>query len=242
MLNLKELENFLSRDYYDILIHTAISGGRRTKEDNGNVTYNNLLMLENILLFSDKFTMIINFDSGAIYDRTTDILNRREEEIWSIPTDYYGFSKYLIYKRSLQHKNVYNLRIFNIFHSNEEDDRFVKACFLSKQNNDPFSIFEDKYFDFVYEDDFIKIVKYYIDNCENQGKLDKTINVCYDEKYKLSDIAKLILPTAAHHKILILNNGLKKNYTGDGTKLKEMNLPLIGLMKSLKLYETLMIK
>ena len=41
--------------------------------------------------------MIINFDSAAIYDRTTDILERREEELLTIPTDYYGFSKYVIY-------------------------------------------------------------------------------------------------------------------------------------------------
>jgi GDP-L-fucose synthase len=240
VLNLKELENFLSKDSYDILIHTAISGGRRTKEENGDVTHNNLLMLENILLFSDKFKMIINFDSGAIYDRRSDILNRKEEDLLMVPTDYYGFSKYLIYKRSLQHNNMYNLRIFNIFHSNEENDRFVKACFLSKQNNKPITIFEDKYFDFVYEDDFVKIIKHYIDNFKSQNKLEKTINICYEEKYKLSDVAKLIVGDE-EHKIQILNKDLNKNYSGDGTKLKGLNLPLIGLMKSLELYESLLI-
>jgi dTDP-4-dehydrorhamnose reductase len=240
VLNLKELENFLSKDSYDILIHTAISGGRRTKEENGDVTHNNLLMLENILLFSDKFKMIINFDSGAIYDRRSDILNRKEEDLLMVPTDYYGFSKYLIYKRSLQHNNMYNLRIFNIFHSNEENDRFVKACFLSKQNNKPITIFEDKYFDFVYEDDFVKIIKHYIDNFKSQNKLEKTINICYEEKYKLSDVAKLIVGDE-EHKIQILNKDLNKNYSGDGTKLKALNLPLIGLMKSLELYESLLI-
>jgi GDP-L-fucose synthase len=240
VLNLNELENFLSKDSYDILIHTAISGGRRTKEENGDVTHNNLLMLENILLFSNKFKMIINFDSGAIYDRTSDILNRKEEDLFTVPTDYYGFSKYLIYKRSLQHNNMYNLRIFNIFHSNEEPDRFVKACFLSKQNNKQITIFENKYFDFVYEDDFVKIVKHYIDNFESQNKLEKTINICYEEKYKLSDVAKLIVGDE-ENRIQILNNDLKKNYSGDGTKLKDLKLPLIGLMKSLELYESLLI-
>ena len=39
--------------------------------------------------------MIINFDSAAIYDRASDILNRKEEDLLTIPNDYYGFSKYI---------------------------------------------------------------------------------------------------------------------------------------------------
>jgi GDP-L-fucose synthase len=237
ILNFEEIECFLNKHNFDVLIHTAISGGRRTKEDNGDVTHNNLLMLENILLFSDKFKMIINLDSGAIYDRSTDIFNRKETDLFTIPTDYYGFSKYIIYKRSLQFKNFYNLRIFNIFHVKEEPDRFIKACFLAKQNNKPVTIFEDKYFDFVYEDDFIKIVKYYIDNYNLQNKLEKTINVCYEKKYKLSDIAKIIFQNDIDDNVQIINNELNKNYCGDGSKFKEFNLKLLGLTESLKIYE-----
>jgi GDP-L-fucose synthase len=241
ILNGDEIEDYLNNKSYDVLIHTAISGGRRTKEENGDVTHNNLLMLENLLRFSDKFKMIINFDSGAIYDRATDILNRKEEELWSVPTDYYGFSKYMIYKRSLQHNNMYNFRIFNIFHANEEPDRFIKTCFLSKQNDRPFNIFEDKYFDFVYEDDFIKIVKHYIDNCAKQEALEKTLNICYNEKFKLSDVAKLIMKNEDSNLIQIMNTELKKNYSGDGSKLNELGLPIIGLRESLNLYENIIL-
>jgi GDP-L-fucose synthase len=241
ILNGDEIEDYLNNKSHDVLIHTAISGGRRTKEENGDVTHNNLLMLENLLRFSDKFKMIINFDSGAIYDRATDILNRKEEELWSVPTDYYGFSKYMIYKRSLQHNNMYNFRIFNIFHANEEPDRFIKTCFLSKQNDRPFNIFEDKYFDFVYEDDFIKIVKHYIDNCAKQEALEKTLNICYNEKFKLSDVAKLIMKNEDSNLIQIMNTELKKNYSGDGSKLNELGLPIIGLRESLNLYENIIL-
>ena len=235
ILNMTEIEFFLNKDNYDILIHTAISGGRRIKEENGDVTHNNLLMFENILHFSNKFKMIINFDSGAIYDRSIDILNRKEEELFTVPIDYYGFSKYLIYKRTLQYNNMYNLRIFNIFHENEEPDRFIKACFLSKKNNTSITIFEDKYFDFVYEYDFIKIIKHYIDNCKNQENLEKTLNICYEEKYTLSDIANIIMHDDI--KINITNNKSKNNYSGNGSKLKQYNLPLLGLKEGLKKYD-----
>ena len=175
LLNLQELTNYLSEKNFDILIHTAISGGRRTKEENGDVVYENLLMFENLMKFSDKFKLIINFDSGAIYDRSTDIYCRNESEELNVPSDYYGFSKYLIYKRSLQYDNVVNFRIFNIFHVNEESNRFIKSCFLAKKNGTNVTIFQDKYFDFMYEDDFIKVIKYYLDYYSEN--LPKTFNL-----------------------------------------------------------------
>jgi hypothetical protein len=141
VLNLKDIENYLNQNSFDILVHTAILGGRRTKEETGEVTHLNLVMLENLLFFADRFKMIINFDSAAIYDRSTDILDRKEEDLLTIPTDYYGFSKYIIYQRSLNYKHFYNFRIFNIFHEQEEPNRFVKSCFLAKNNNDCVTIF-----------------------------------------------------------------------------------------------------
>jgi GDP-L-fucose synthase len=235
ILNYEDIKNYLDKNNFDILVHTAILGGRRTKEDNGDVTHINLLMLENLLKFSDKFKMIINFDSAAIYDRSTDILNRKEDDLFTIPTDYYGFSKYVIYQRSLQYNNFYNFRIFNIFHSAEEEARFIKSCFIANKNSTDVTIFDDKYFDFVYEDDFVLIIKYYFDNYENQSILNKTINICYEKKYKLSDIAKLIMND--YSKIKILNSESKNNYSGNGNILNNLNLNLLGLEESLKKYE-----
>ena len=234
ILDFQQIKNHLEENQYDVLIHTAILGGRRTKEENGEVTHKNLLMFENLMKFADKFKMIINFDSAAIYDRSFDILNRKEEDIFTIPTDYYGFSKYLIYQRSLQYENLFHLRIFNIFHKNEEPDRFIKSCFFAKNDKTNVTIFNDKYFDFVYEDDFVTIVKYYLDNYLSLDKLEKTLNICYENKYKLSDIAKHIIGDES--RLNILNSDLKYNYSGDSAKLIRMNLPLHGLEKSLEIY------
>jgi nucleoside-diphosphate-sugar epimerase len=229
------IERYLKENNFDILVHTAILGGRRTKEETGEVTHLNLLMLENLLKFADRFKMIINFDSAAIYDRSTDILERKEEDLHTIPTDYYGFSKYVIYQRSLSYINMYNFRIFNIFHTNEEADRFIKSCFLAEKNNTDITIYEDKYFDFMHEDDFIKIIKYYFDNLDNQKVLEKTINICYNKKYRLSDIAKLILNH--HDKIKIIKENSDKNYSGNDNKLSKLNIEFAGLEKSIHMYK-----
>ena len=237
ILNSSEIEHFFSTNLnFDILIHSAIVGGRRTKEENYDVVYNNLLMFENMIKFAHLFKLIINFDSGAIYDRETDIYNRDESDLLTIPKDYYGFSKYIIYNRSLSHDNVFNFRIFNIFHTNEEYDRFIKSCFTSKLNNTPIKIFQDKYFDFMYEDDFVKIIKHYINNCNSTNNLIKTFNLSYQQKYKLSDIAKIILKN--DNMIEVMNSNLTNNYCGDYSKLNKMNIQLDGLEKSLEKYET----
>lgn len=236
-LNFNEIDSFFKNNSnFDVLIHTAIVGGRRTKEDNHDVVYNNLLMFENIIQFAHLFKIIINFDSGAIYDRETDIYNRKENELLTVPKDYYGFSKYLIYKRSLSYNNVFNFRIFNIFHTTEESDRFIKSCFISKLNNKSVKIFQDKYFDFVYEDDFIEIIKHYINNCNSRDNLIKTFNLSYQQKYKLSDVAKMIMKNDTM--IEIINPNLTNNYSGDSIELDKMNIQLDGLEKSLEKYYT----
>ena len=226
LLDYNNVKSYLYNKNFDICVHTAIRGGRRTKGEDFDTYYINLLMFENLMMFSSKFRMIINMDSGAIYDRETDILNRKEEELFTIPKDFYGFSKYTIYKRSLSHLNLYNFRIFNIFHPNEEKDRFTKLCFYNKEIN----INDDKFFDFVYYLDFVKVVEYYFNNIENQDKLEKVINISYNKKYKLSEIAKLINSNINTN---IINNISKNNYSGSSEKIEKLNLDLMGLEKSI---------
>jgi nucleoside-diphosphate-sugar epimerase len=230
LLNFNHIKEYLETNSFDVLIHTAITGGRRTKSENGDVVHNNLLMFENLIFFANKFKMILNFDSGAIYDRKTDILNRKENELYSVPSDYYGFSKYLIYQRSLSYSNIYNLRIFNIFHDKEEPDRFICACKNAEKTNKELIINEDKYFDFMYELDFIKIIKYYLDNVNNQNKLEKTVNICYEKKYKLSEIATLLISNKKN--INIISNS-DKNYTGNNELLQKYNIEFMTLKERL---------
>lgn len=248
MLDILSIQQFLSNnDPFDALIHTAIVGGRRTKPDDSDIVYQNLLMFENLMQVSHLFKLMINFDSGAIYDRSTDIYNRKESELVTVPKDYYGFSKYLIYKRSLQTNHIINFRIFNIFHVDEAPDRFIKACFLAKRNGTKIKIFQDKYFDFMYEDDFIKILRHYLLqhncrdallSCSRDALLPKTLNLSYQQKYKLSDIAKIIINDESM--IDIHNTTCKFNYSGDGCILSRINIELDGIENSLKKYESLL--
>jgi len=239
LLDLNSLTEYLSQKEFDILIHTAISGGRRTKEETGKVVYENLLMFENLMKFANKFKLILNFDSGAIYDRETDIYCRREEDVMTIPKDYYGFSKYVIYNRSFQYNNVINFRIFNIFHANEESSRFIASCFDAKINGKNINISDDRFFDFMYETDFVRIVRFYFQNADNLNMLEKTINIGYKQKYRLSDIAKIILHDQSRINIRKCSNN---NYSGCSDKLYQYNIGFDGLEKGIQDYEDKYVK
>ena len=85
------------------------------------------------------------------------------------------------------------------------------------------------------EDDFVKILKYYIDSSSNVNNLPKTINLSYTNKYKLSEIAEMILKDKS--KIDIQDGSCSNNYCGCGTLLDNMCLGLDGLEKSLEKYD-----
>jgi nucleoside-diphosphate-sugar epimerase len=229
LLDTLQIKEYINNNSFDILIHTAIKGGRRTSVETSDLFYINLLMFENLSVYFQKFEMVINLDSAAIYDRSTDIMSRTENDIITIPSDYYGFSKYVIYQRCLTFPNIFNFRIFNIFHNQEEPDRFIKSCHLAKQNNTKIFIFQDKYFDFFHEFDFIKVLNYYINHSSNISILPKTMNLCYQEKHTLSEIAFLIIGN--YDNIEVEKKNCNNNYCGSSATLDSLHL---SINKSLK--------
>ena len=68
--NREEVEKWFENRYYDVVIHTAMQGGRRHIPEDDNVFLNNLKMYLNIASQQDKFRYLFNFTSGADYDKS----------------------------------------------------------------------------------------------------------------------------------------------------------------------------
>jgi UDP-glucose 4-epimerase len=168
-----EATNVFFRDKsYDVVVHTAVSGGSRLKQDDWSTLDNNLLMYYNLYSNKDKFKRLIHFGSGA------ELLMKEEP---------YGYSKDVIRKSILNNTNFYNLRIFGVFDENELDSRFIKANIKRYINRESIVIHQDKQMDFIYMPDLIKVVEYYI---SSDGP--KELNCNYDSITRLSDIAAII--------------------------------------------------
>ena len=107
------VDSFFRNRSVDFIIHAAIRGGRRVRVDTADDLYNNLQMFENL---AELGIPMINICSGAAYGRQDHIIGVSERQFGKkIPTDYYGFAKYLISHRCRQYDHVYNLRFFNVF-------------------------------------------------------------------------------------------------------------------------------
>jgi GDP-L-fucose synthase len=175
---------------FDVVIHTAILGGSRLKTDSDDTVNKNLKMLFNLQQNKHCFNKLITFGSGA--------------EIFQ-PNTPYGLSKRAISHIVENTNNWYNLRIFGVFDEDELHTRFIKGNILRYINNEPMIIHSDKIMDFIYMDDLIEIVKYYIEN----DNTPKSINCSYSKKYTLKNIADII-NTLDNHKVPVIIENSKE--------------------------------
>jgi len=199
---------FFHNKSYDVVIHTAIEGGSRLKEDNTKVLENNLKMYFNLINYAAQHAKFISFGSGA--------------EIGH-PTDPYGLSKHVIARLMLAKPNCYNIRIYAVFDHDELDTRFIKANITKYANKEDMVIHQNKLMDFFYMEDLISVVKYYIKEA-NPGK---SFNCTYLESKTLLQIAEIINRLDKHRVgISVLKDGLVGGYIGSWDGLV---LPLVGL-------------
>ena len=223
---------FFKGKYFDAVIHTAILGGRRGQQDNFQDFSDNVSMFNNLVKHRDKFKKFINFCSGASFGRSADIYEWHENRIYSwLPGagDYYGMSKNIIGRECNKMDGFYNLRLFGCFGFYEDEKRFIKSSLEKALVGDPIVIHQNKMMDYVSVEDICTVVRHYLNN-DIEEEL-KDINVCYDKKQTLRNIAVNL--TKSESEIIIEQPGFAVTYTGNADKLKSLNLNLQGLNKGL---------
>lgn len=234
MLKGDVVANFIEKNKIDAVLHTAVSGNGK-KTDTYEDFCNNIIMFRNLYRNQHMFKMMINFGSGAEFDRKQDIKEKKEDAIFdSFPNDYYGLAKNLITREIIKSKNIYNFRIFGCFGKHEAEGRFIKNSIRRLDKQEPILIHKNKWMDYVYAKDVCLLIKYYLDNVAKK-ELHKDINVCYTDKRTLKDIAVEIL-TMRHMPSSFLHIEKPTHgfcYSGDATKVESTGLNFYGLKKGI---------
>ena len=233
LYSVDSIEKYLDENKIDAVIHCAIEGGSRLKQDTSDIFYRNILIYENLIKFNHRYKVFINFGSGAEFDRNHDISNVNEYDMFGVvPTDFYGLSKNIISKLSVHYCASVNLRIFGCFYHNELSTRFIKNNINKYINHKSMIIHQDRYMDFLYMEDLVNIITYFLKNIVTNHT---DINMSYLKKYKLSDIANIINELSSHKvDINVENENFGLNYTGNGELLNSLNLKLKGLEIGIK--------
>lgn len=216
LTNRTATDKWFKGKHFDTVIHTAIKGGSRLKQDSGDVFYQNLQMFYNLYYNKTHFDKLIHFGSGA--------------ELGT-PSDPYGLSKKIINDIIKYEFGFFNLRIFGVFDENELETRFIKTNIKKYLSKEPITIYQNKPMDFFYMGDLIQLVDDYIIGNPHTS-LPKITECSYKEKITLLDIAGMINKLGSYKvpiKILDPNQGIP--YIGSTTP---KGLKLIGFAKGLK--------
>ena len=173
LLETNEVFNFLKKNRFDIVIHCAIEGGSRLIKDSPTIYDNNLKMFYNLYESKSFYKKLITFGSGA--------------ETYS-PDSYYGMSKKHISEIIKKEDNFINLRLFGVFDENELNRRFIKSNIINYLDKKSLIIHKDKFMDFIYMQDLLKIINLFILGKNSINEID----CVYKDKVKLTDICDII--------------------------------------------------
>jgi nucleoside-diphosphate-sugar epimerase len=232
LLDADAVDNYFSNHkiFFDLVIHTSIQGGRRNIYDSGQIVYNNILMLYNLLRNQNHYQHIISFGSGAELDRRYDINPQATNRY---PIDPYGLSKSIIDKICMNEHKLCNFRIYNCFGLDEQPNRMIRGNITKYINSENIIIHKDRRMDFFFIDDLAKLIHF----CIRSNNIPKFFDCCYKEKLKLSDIANIINNLDTHKvNIEYESDSLDTDYIG---KYIEMNIPYFGLENSIEfMYNT----
>ena len=230
LLDSDSVNNYFIKNkiFFDLVIHTAIQGGRRNIYDNKDIVYGNILMIYNLLRNQNYFQNIISFGSGAELDRRYDI---NPQNINRYPIDPYGLSKSIIDKISIDEPKLCNFRIYNCFGFDEEPNRMIRGNIIKYINHEDILIHKDRKMDFFFIEDLANLIHFFLDS----NRMPKLFDCCYKEKIKLSDIANMINKLDAHKVDIKYDDSSSEIGTDYIGKYTEIILQYIGLEKSIQL-------
>jgi UDP-glucose 4-epimerase len=226
LLDSKKVFSYIKKNNFDVVIHAATYDAvpEFTIKDKSKVLENNLKMFFNLARCQGYFGKMLYFGSGAEADRNNWIPRMNEAYIDSfVPSDQYAFSKHISNEYTKISKNIYNLRLFGLF--GKYDDwryRFISNACCKAVLGMPITVKQNVFFDYLYVDDFNKIVRWFIENEANY----KSYNVCAGQSYDYLTLAKKIKDTSQKDvDIIVENEQMRREYSGDNTLLQsEMDI------------------
>lgn len=229
LLNPVLVREWLAHCRFDVVINAATTMNSDVLLDD---TRNNLGLFMNFYNNRHLFKKFINLSSGAEFDRTQDINQFNEKQIFDVmPKDSYGFGQNMKSRIAWDTDNFYTIRIFNCFGEGEIATRIFPRFLLSNRKN-PLVITNDREFDYFGIKDLCSTVNYFV---ENQNAT-KDINAVYLKKYKISEVLQKFITLNELEPHYRIESEGGNRYTGNGRKLNELPVQLLGLEHNLKTY------
>ena len=209
--------DYFAQNDIDFVIHCATVGGARGIQDKDTTVEDNLAMVENILQYKKPNARVILFGSGAMYDKSKVLHKVKESQIGEVvPQDLYGKSKLLIAEKIKNRKDVLMLNIFACYGYGEKENRFPSYAINKVLQGQNVEINQNVVFDYLFVEDMVKIVGYFIENVPNEN----IINITPTKSTSLLEITNIVNNFANNQVAITIKNPIMNNeYTGDNSLL-----------------------
>jgi len=213
------VEQFVASHRFDVVIHAATWNATTTStKDLSRVFENNCRIFFNLERAKNSYGRLISFGSGAEYDRASmEPLTPEDRFSCHIPTDSYGFSKYVIARMIERSSSACNLRLFAVFGAHEDwRIRFISNACCRALFNLPITIRQNRRFDYMHVGDLAMIVGWFIEHTPHHA----SYNVCTSRPIDLLTLAEIVLEVSAKHlPIQVAEEGSGLEYSGDNSRL-----------------------
>lgn len=218
LMDTQAVERYLRDGCFDVVVHAANMNNVRYQLTASQELDGNLRMFCNLERCRDLFGKMYYFGSGAEYDMRHYIPSMPESYFGTyIPTDPYGFSKYIMSK--LSGGNIYNLRLFGVFGEYEEwRRRFISNMLYQNLHSSEMRMNQNMYFDFIYIQDLIQVLEWFLTHEPKYHHY----NVCSGVRNDLLSLAHMVIEvTGIPAEVRTSKEGWKPEYTGDNRRLLE---------------------
>lgn len=221
LIDEEEVETFFKDKHFDVIIHAAVKPTHRNAKDFNNLFYSNTRMFFNLERQDTHYDKMLVIGSGAIYDARHYRPKMKEEE-WTqhIPSDDHGYCKYVCEKVIEHNEKIFDLRVFGIFGRYEDYAiRFISNAICKTLYDLPITIKQNRRFDYIYIDDLMPILDWFI---TNQPK-HKSYNITPDHSISLYELAELVrrIANKPNHSIIVAKDGMGLEYSGDNNRLHQ---------------------
>lgn len=218
LLDENAVQTYLSKHHFNVIIHTATwNATRNSSKDLNKVLDHNLRMFFNLTRCQGEYGKLIYYGSGAEFSRPHWQPKMGEDYFDThIPTDAYGFSKYIMARHTEQLDNVYNLRLFGVFGKYEDwEIRFISHAICKALYDLPITIRQNVRFDYLYVDDLVNITQWFLENKPSH----RIYNICTGKSYDLMTLANKVNDAIGKIvDIIVAKNGMGREYSGDNRR------------------------
>jgi len=179
-------------------------------------------MFFNLVRNDGRFGKMIHFGSGAEYEKTG-LPARVKEKYFDtrVPTDPYGFSKYICAKYIESSQGLVELRLFAVFGAYEDYTvRFISNACCRALKGLPIVLRQDIVLDYLYVKDLVKLTMWFIENDARH----KAYNVCSGRPVALTELARVISRISAQVSgrnpgVSVLTEGMGPEYSADNSRM-----------------------